>query len=47
MQLKIIENIKKFIKNKSITQKPNNSKEKNIKYVRNKYGFFSAENKEK
>ena len=47
MQLKIIENIKKFIINKVKAQEQNNSKEKNIKYVRNKYGFFSAKNKEK
>ena len=47
MQLKIIENIKKFIINKVKTQEQNNSKENNLKYVRNKYGFFSAENKEK
>lgn len=46
MKLKILENIKKFIKNKSITQEQNNSKQNNLQYVRNKYGFFSPENKE-
>ena len=47
MQLKIIENIKKFIINKVKTQEQNNSKENNLKYVRNKYGFFSVKNKDK
>ena len=47
MELKIIENIKKFIKNKANAQKENNSKEKKLHYVRNKYGFFSLRNKDK
>jgi hypothetical protein len=47
MQLKIIENIKKFIINKVKTQGQNNSKQNNLQYKRNKYGFFSLENKEK
>jgi hypothetical protein len=47
MRIKILENIKKFIKNKKKTQEQNNSKQNNLQYVRNKYGFFSLENKEK
>tara|TARA_B100000085_G_C18506489_1_gene497748 strand:+ start:60 stop:230 length:171 start_codon:yes stop_codon:yes gene_type:complete len=46
MELKILQTIKNFIQNKTNTQDQNNSKQKNIKYVRNKYGFFSPENKE-
>jgi len=46
MQLKIIENIKKFIINKIKTQGQNNSKQNILQYKRNKYGFFSLENKE-
>jgi len=47
MRIKILENIKKFIKNKKKTQEQNNLKQNNLQYVRNKYGFFSLENKEK
>lgn len=47
MKIKILENIKKFIKNKNKTQEQNNLKQNNLQYVRNKYGFFSLENKEK
>ena len=46
MELKILQTIKNFISNNKNTQAKNNSKQKNVKYVRNKYGFFSAENKE-
>jgi hypothetical protein len=47
MRIKILENIKKFIKNKKKTQEQNNLKQNNLEYVRNKYGFFSLKNKEK
>jgi len=47
MKIKIIENILKFIKHKKNTNKKNNLKQNNLKYVRNDYGFFSLENKQK
>jgi hypothetical protein len=47
MRLKIFAIIKNFILNKKEKQIQNNSKQNNLKYVRNKYGFFSLQNKEK
>jgi hypothetical protein len=46
MKIKILEIIKNFISNNKFTHNQNNSKQKKLEYVRNKYGFFSAENKE-
>lgn len=39
--------IKNFISNKKRNNKQNNNKQNNLKYTRNKYGFFSLEDKEK
>jgi hypothetical protein len=47
MKIKRLPIMKKILSNKLFTNKPNNSKEKNLQYERNKYGFFSAKNKEK
>ena len=47
MKIKELPIIKKILSNKLFTKNPNNSKQNNIQYVRNKYGFFSAKNKEK
>ena len=47
MRIKVLAIIKNYLSNKKIKTKQNNSKEKHLKYSRNKYGFFSLENKEK
>jgi hypothetical protein len=47
MRIKVLAIIKNYLLNKKIKDKQNNSKEKNLKYVRNKYGFFSLENNKK
>tara|TARA_A100001035_G_C27784326_1_gene503499 strand:+ start:324 stop:467 length:144 start_codon:yes stop_codon:yes gene_type:complete len=47
MRIKVLAIIKNYLSNKKIKIKQNNSKQKNLKYSRNKYGFFSLENKEK
>tara|TARA_B110000495_G_C22986016_1_gene580121 strand:+ start:357 stop:500 length:144 start_codon:yes stop_codon:yes gene_type:complete len=47
MQFKIIQNIKNFIINRIEKAKQNNSNKKTLHYKRNRYGFFSPENKEK
>lgn len=47
MKIKNLPIIKKILSNKLFTNKENNLKEKNLQYVRNKYGFFSPKNKEK
>ena len=46
MRFKILENVKDFFLNNKNTEAKNNSKQKNVKYVRNKFGFFSLELKE-
>jgi hypothetical protein len=45
MRFKILENIKDFLLNNKSKQGKTNSKQKNVKYVRNKFGFFSLESK--
>ena len=47
MKIKMLSIIKNFISNKKRNKKQNNNKQNNLKYTRNKYGFFSLENKEK
>jgi hypothetical protein len=46
MRFKTLERIKDFLLNNKNTEAKNNSKQKNVKYVRNKFGFFSLESKE-
>jgi len=46
-KIKIIEKIKNLIYKRNKSNKKNNSKQNHLKYIRNKYGFFSLENKEK
>lgn len=46
MKIKVLAIIKNFILNKKKKPKQNNSKQNNLQYVRNKYGFFSVKNKE-
>jgi hypothetical protein len=47
MMIKTLTIIKNYLLNRKAKVKQNNSKEKHFKYSRNKYGFFSLENKEK
>jgi|TARA_A100001011_G_C14206999_1_gene798237 hypothetical protein len=46
MKIKVLAIIKNFISNKKKKLKQNNSKQNNLQYERNKYGFFSVKNKE-
>ena len=47
MQIKIIEKIKKLIKEKIRGNKKNNNIQNFVEYKRNKYGFFSPKNSKK
>ena len=45
MMIKTLTIIKNYLLNRKAKVKQNNSKEKHFKYIRNKYVFFSLENK--
>lgn len=47
MRIKILANIKNYLSNKLVKRNLNNSKQKNLQYERNKFGFFSPKKEDK